>query len=82
MRLHSPALLFALTLVISCGASDAPRKYEVQPAFEFLFQRQQIKSDCLDRIPGQMRATGNLRGQQQRGPVLADALGRTDSFEC
>ncbi len=62
MRLHSPALLFALTRVISCGASDAPRKYEVQPAFEFLFQRQQVKSDCLDRIPGQMRATGNESG--------------------
>jgi hypothetical protein len=53
MRLHWPAFLVSVSSLFTSCAPHARRESEVQPAFEFQFERRPFQFDCADRTPGQ-----------------------------
>ena len=53
MRLRWPVFLVSVSSFFMSSASDGRRKYELQPAPEFLFERRPFRSECADRTPGQ-----------------------------
>jgi len=57
MRLHWPVFLIPLSALFSSSSRDIPSKYNLQPAPEFLFERQPFTFDCAERWPG--RSTRN-----------------------
>ena len=64
MRPFCSVVLVPLTAVFACSASDDPRKYDLQPAAEFLFDRQPLTFECADRLAG--RSVGNAGGVRLR----------------
>lgn len=53
MRLRWPVFLVSVSSLFMSCTSHARRESEVQPAFEFLFERRPFQFDCADRTPGQ-----------------------------
>lgn len=58
MRFRWPVFLFSLGALFTADASDSRRKYELQAAADFLFQRRPPGSECADRTPGQRMEPG------------------------
>jgi hypothetical protein len=58
MRFRWPVFLFSLGALFTANASDSRRKYELQAAADFLFERTPLGSECADRTPGQVMAPG------------------------
>lgn len=58
MRFVWPVFLFSLSSLFTSAASDSRRKYELQPAADFLFERTPFGSECADRTPNQRMGPG------------------------
>lgn len=54
MRVRWPLFLLSLSTLFACGGTDARRKYELEPAPDFLFERHSATSDCEERRPGSL----------------------------
>jgi hypothetical protein len=52
MRLRWPVFLVSISSFFTSCASDERRKYDLQPAPEFLFERPPFRFECVDRTPG------------------------------
>jgi len=53
-----PILLVSLGALFTRCASGAERKYDVEAAPEFLFERRPIDFDCVDKIAGRPKLNG------------------------
>jgi hypothetical protein len=51
-RLHWPVFLAPIIGLFASRESDESRKYDLQAAHEFLFDRRPFSFDCADRLPG------------------------------
>src|SRR5208283_923653 len=51
MQLRWPAFVLSLSALLPSRASDVRRKYELETAPEFLFERKPFRSECADRTP-------------------------------
>jgi hypothetical protein len=51
MQLRWPAFVLSLSALLPSSTSDVRRKYELEPAPEFLFERRPFRSECADRTP-------------------------------
>jgi len=58
MQFRWPILLVSLGAMFTSCASDAERKYDVEAAPEFLFERRPIDFDCVDKIAGRPKLNG------------------------
>jgi hypothetical protein len=65
MQLRWPAFVVSLSAILPSSASDVHRKYALEPAPEFLFERRPFRSECAQRTPTRNGITE--RGAQ---PVL------------
>jgi len=57
MQLRWSAFVLSLSALLAFSASDVRRKYELEPAPEFLFERKPFRSECADRTPSRNRIT-------------------------
>lgn len=59
MQFRWPISLISLSALFTSCASDAKRKYDVEAAPEFLFERRPIGFECVDRIDGRPTTIAN-----------------------
>lgn len=52
MRLHWPVFFTRLSALFASRPSEAERKYNLEPAPKFLFERRPLTFDCAERWPG------------------------------
>src|SRR5437879_13322025 len=57
MQLRWSAFVLSLSALVAFSASDVRRKYELEPAPEFPFERKPFRSACADRTPSRNRIT-------------------------
>ncbi len=57
MQLRWSAFVLSLSALLAFSASDVRRRYELEPAPEFLFERRPFRSECADRTPSRNRIT-------------------------
>ena len=58
MQFHWPKLRAAIGGLLPANSAQAQRKYDLQPAAEFLFETSPFSAECADRTPGQPAQPG------------------------
>jgi len=70
MRFRWPLLFLSAITLSTCSASDVQRKYDVEPAPEFLFERRPLQARCIEWKAGVPVGLAQNGGQHRARTIL------------